>query len=161
MRYFQSLQVAFAITLSFCNAVPYATPSGSSHVKSYDYIIVGGEIYNRSSHRMLLKLTFPIGGTAGLALASRLTESSDKTVLVLEAGLDPALLPGYKVPGGSQGILGMIPAFALVGHICVVFISNTPAFLGSVLDWGYATLPQKSMNNRVLKYYCMYCSFTN
>lgn len=76
---------------------------------SYDFIIVGG-------------------GTAGLALAARLTEDGKTTALVLEAGGPPDQVAASKAPGADLQVLG------------------------SPIDWGFTTLPQESLNGRQLTY---------
>ncbi|KAF3000872.1 hypothetical protein E8E13_007634 [Curvularia kusanoi] len=68
------------------------------------------------------------GGTAGLTLANRLTESGRFSVLVLEAGPSPEQVRAYEAPGGNQFIKG------------------------SVIDWGIDTQPQRHLNNRTLQY---------
>jgi choline dehydrogenase len=77
--------------------------------EEYDFIIAGG-------------------GTAGLVLANRLTESGKFSVLVLEAGPNPEQVLAYESPGGNQFIKG------------------------SVIDWGIDTQPQRYLNNRTLQY---------
>ncbi|KAI0973514.1 oxidoreductase [Xylaria arbuscula] len=64
------------------------------------------------------------GGTAGIALASRLSEVANQTVLVIEAGLDSSDDPRVK-----------IPAFYA-------------ALLGSEVDWGFRTIAQQNLNGR-------------
>lgn len=66
---------------------------------SYDFVVVGG-------------------GTSGLVVATRLSESSKNRVLVLEAGTDHTEDPRVKTP---------------------IFYS---ALLGSEADWGFRSEPQ-------------------
>lgn len=66
---------------------------------SYDFVIVGG-------------------GTAGLVVASRLSEDATQRVLVLEAGADHGDDPRVKTPGFY------------------------PILLGSELDYNFQTQPQ-------------------
>jgi choline dehydrogenase-like flavoprotein len=75
---------------------------------AYDFIITGG-------------------GSAGCAIAARLTEDPDVRVLLLEAG------------GSDKGLLFKIPAG---------FAKMTKG----VASWGWSTVPQKHMNGRVLWY---------
>lgn len=58
-----------------------------SVVDFFDYIIVGG-------------------GTAGLTVASRLTEDGDVKVLVIEAGQDRSNDPLVQIPGLVLGMYG-------------------------------------------------------
>lgn len=86
-----------------------ATPIRREDVGTYDFIIVGG-------------------GTAGLALANRLTEDGIHSVLVLEAGTAPDEVKPYQVPGSDLQALG------------------------SPIDWAFTTLPQPGLNGRQLTY---------
>ncbi|KAF3003981.1 hypothetical protein E8E14_007010 [Neopestalotiopsis sp. 37M] len=72
---------------------------------SYDFIVVGG-------------------GVAGLVVASRLSEDSSKSVIVLEAGYDHQDDPRVKTPGFY------------------------PVLLGSELDWGFQSVAQNDLNGR-------------
>ncbi|KAF9878451.1 aryl-alcohol [Colletotrichum karsti] len=73
---------------------------------SYDYIIVGG-------------------GTAGLVVASRLTEDAEVRVLVVEAGADQSANPLVLTPGLVAGVYGK-----------------------EEYDWNFSSVPQPGLNNR-------------
>jgi len=59
------------------------------------------------------------GGTAGAVLAGRLSEDKTKTILVIEAGGDPASNPNIDIPLMADSIRG------------------------TDFDWQYRTVPQK------------------
>lgn len=75
----------------------------------YDFVIVGG-------------------GTAGLVLASRLSEDFQTTVLVIEAGGNDRDYPDAEVP----------------------FLAANLEFTGA--DWNYTTTPQSGYNNRSINF---------
>lgn len=62
--------------------------------QSFDFIIVGG-------------------GTAGIALATRLSEVADQRILVLEAGIDHSNDPRVDIPAFYTGLFGT--AQSLIG----------------------------------------------
>lgn len=66
----------------------------------YDYIVVGG-------------------GTAGAVMAARLSEDRDKSILLIEAGVDPSVEPNIDIPLMAD------------------------SFHGTDFDWQYHTVPQK------------------
>ncbi|KLO09498.1 alcohol oxidase [Schizopora paradoxa] len=72
---------------------------------AFDYVVIGG-------------------GTAGLAVASRLSEDSSVSVAVIEAGPNVEDLPEVFIPG----LFGLS--------------------LGTSLDWQYTTVPQQNLNSR-------------
>ncbi|KAL2873675.1 hypothetical protein SGCOL_011158 [Colletotrichum sp. CLE4] len=76
----------------------------------YDFIIVGG-------------------GTTGLILADRLSESGDQRVLVLEAGPDPSVVAMHEAPGAVEYIAG------------------------TAIDWNFYTEPQEYLGGRKLAYH--------
>jgi choline dehydrogenase len=62
-------------------------------------------------------LTRCTGGTAGLVLADRLTESGTQSVLVLEAGGLPTDVAAYETPGGNQFLGGEFVSISWKEHI--------------------------------------------
>ena len=60
---------------------------------------------NQSCSRDLI-LTSETGGTAGLVLGNRLSESGTNRVLVLEDGQAPEVVAAYAAPGGNQFLAG-------------------------------------------------------
>jgi len=106
----------------FATAIPQiqprqATASAASTTASYDYIIVGG-------------------GTAGLVMASRLSENGSVSVAVTEAG-------GYYEQ--------VDPLFRTTPALDGDGIGADPASTNSI-DWNFVTAPQKGANNRQLHY---------
>lgn len=75
---------------------------------TFDYVVVGG-------------------GTAGLAIATRLAERA-KSVAVIEAG------GFYEIDNGNDSI---VPSLDIVGA------GSSPMDFNPLVDWGFVTVPQK------------------
>jgi choline dehydrogenase-like flavoprotein len=103
-----AILVCITLILSLSTATPLQH-SKRQDAGSFDFIIAGG-------------------GTAGLALAARLTEEGTQSVLVLEAGSRPDTVASYQAPGADLQVLG------------------------SPIDWAFGSLPQPGLNGRQLIY---------
>ncbi|KAF7305849.1 Aryl-alcohol oxidase [Mycena chlorophos] len=109
MRLFTS--AFFALSVGTASAAVYDTVAALEAVAtSFDFIIIGG-------------------GTAGSAVANRLTEEKSFSVLVLEAG------------GTNIGQL-----YVEAPLLCLVATPDT------IYDWNYTTVGQTQLNNRELSY---------
>jgi len=120
---FHTMQIA-SLLIAFAALVLSApTPSSPQHLEarrllgssfglpgpaSYDYVVVGG-------------------GTAGLAIATRLAEDPSKSVAVVEAG------SFYEIGNGN---LSEIPIFG------PAFSGKSPFDSNPLVDWGFQTTPQ-------------------
>ncbi|KAL8787181.1 MAG: hypothetical protein Q9195_007872 [Heterodermia aff. obscurata] len=76
---------------------------------TFDYVVLGG-------------------GTAGLAIASRLAKNPDTSVAVIEAG------GFYEIDNGNGSV---IPALAPLQHV-----GSLPNDTQPLIDWGFVTVPQ-------------------
>lgn len=95
-----------------------------------DIILIKSVTFSKSTQKnMITKHDYVVigAGSAGCVIANRLTEDSDTTVLLLEAG-SPPNLPEHQVP------LGWIKLW------------------GTEVDWAYSTEEEPYINNR--KIYC-------
>ncbi|MCJ1372495.1 hypothetical protein MMC20_003720 [Loxospora ochrophaea] len=85
---------------------------------TFDYVIIGG-------------------GTAGLTLANRLTENTQVSVAVIEAG------SFYEL---SNGNLSQVPAFDFY------YTTASPTDIQPLVDWGFVTRPQGQLLDRRIHY---------
>ncbi|KAL7943585.1 hypothetical protein V8C42DRAFT_97672 [Trichoderma barbatum] len=89
-------------------ATPVATAGFNPNLRVYDYVVVGG-------------------GTAGSALATRLSQGlPDRTILLIEAGPEALDEDRINIPGMKGSTLG------------------------TIYDWNFTTVPQTGLNGRVL-----------
>ncbi|KAF4624248.1 hypothetical protein G7Y89_g13924 [Cudoniella acicularis] len=86
-----------------------ASSSAKLPMEGFDYIVVGG-------------------GTAGLVIATRLSENIETRVLVLEAGENQLENPIINMP------------------------AMWPTILGSEVDWSFLTTPQEHLKGRILRH---------
>ena len=112
-----SLTIGLLCAISLALAFPAESTTFS---ETYDYIIIGG-------------------GTAGLTLASRLSENHQIQVAVVEAG------GHYEIDSGNNSV---VPGYASYG------VSTDPAAANNtpLIDWGFVTAPIEALNGRSFHY---------
>ena len=121
LKMYPQIPCSFVISLLCTIQLAHSLLSDSSALSAtYDYVIVGG-------------------GTAGLTLASRLSENSQIQVAVVEAG------GRYEVDSGNNSV---VPGYAGYGA------STDPAAANDtpLIDWGFVTAPMEGLNGRSFHY---------
>ncbi|KAG5294977.1 glucose-methanol-choline oxidoreductase:GMC oxidoreductase [Histoplasma ohiense] len=99
------------LSLLLANAVDSSPTKPTTYIEDeYDFVICGG-------------------GTVGLVLANRLSESGRNNILVLEEGPEPSVVAAYKPAGGNQFLAG------------------------TAIDWNFLTVPQEHLDGRILPYH--------
>lgn len=119
--------LTFFLTAASLSTSVFSRPEPDHHYHSRDIyrrnIIYDGQIADTYD------FVIAGGGTAGLVLAARLSEDSNTTVLVLEAGdTGDAVKNSVDVPGNAY----------------------YSSLLGTSYDWQYMTVPQPNAGNRAL-----------
>lgn len=111
----------FVLCLFHIVSLATSTPSEySPQQASFDYVIVGG-------------------GTAGLTLASRLSENPHIQIAVVEAG-------GYSET--DSGNNSVVPGYAGYGtSVDPATANDTP-----LVDWGFVTAPMAGLGGRKFHY---------
>ncbi|KAJ7772393.1 hypothetical protein B0H16DRAFT_1409752 [Mycena metata] len=101
-----------------------------SHIVVFSVLFLASHLVARTSGSHVVKTTYLVvgGGTAGLAVATRLSENTANTVIVLEAGSD-----GFNNP-----------------NIANITYSSIEALPGSSVDWNYTSLPLKFASNQII-----------
>ncbi|KAK7999608.1 alcohol oxidase [Apiospora arundinis] len=115
--------IAAVLIIAWRSLLAYSAPVEGENEKrqlggTYDYVIVGG-------------------GTAGLALAERLSEDPNLAVAVIEAGTY------YQV---TNPVLSTTPAGDSF------FVGADPSDTNSLVDWNFVTVPQTGANGRRIHY---------
>ena len=103
-----AILTALVITIHVAQPLPHVNPRAADTNTTFDYVVIGG-------------------GTAGLALATRLVQGSTHTVAVIEAG------GFYEQDNGNFSI---VPGYALA------FAGTDPKDVNPLVDWGFVTEPQ-------------------
>lgn len=109
--------IILSCALLLARKVVAASPSQHGLDATFDYVIVGG-------------------GTAGLAIASRLAENPSLSVAVVEAG------GFYEADNGN---LSVVPGY------CTAYSGTDPDLTNPKVDWGFVTTPQAVRRSRRLK----------
>ncbi|KAJ6576672.1 hypothetical protein DFH09DRAFT_1149975 [Mycena vulgaris] len=101
-----------------------------SHIVVFSVLFLASHLVARTSGSRVVKTTYLVvgGGTAGLVVATRLSENAANTVIVLEAGSD-----GFNNP-----------------NIANLSYSSIEALPGSSVDWNYTSLPLKFASNQII-----------
>lgn len=107
--------LAVADTASASGYLSYASQFGvPGRNASYDYVIIGG-------------------GTAGLAIATRIAQNTSNSVAIIEAG------GFYEVDNGNTSVVPRLGSYGTSTSITTLHDSPT-------VDWEFETAPQASLN---------------
>jgi choline dehydrogenase-like flavoprotein len=141
-----------AAAAGFVSANPDALPRSSHNANNHHRRQFKREITNDAS--MVNGKTFDFiiagGGLAGLAVAGRLSEWSNQTVLVIEAGGDGS---GTLADGRVIEDMIDIPGMSFLSYTDTRLMSVGNSYLhglpGSSWDWQYKTVAQTSAANTI------------
>ncbi|KAJ6546703.1 hypothetical protein DFH09DRAFT_1170791 [Mycena vulgaris] len=97
-----------------------------SHIVVFSVLFLASHLVARASGSPVVNTTYVVvgGGTAGLVVATRLSEDSANTVIVLEAGSDPN-----------------------IGNLSIASIQSLPR---TSVDWNYTSLPLEFASNQII-----------